>query len=317
MSEKSDKLKMWERSHFGEDPDKSSIGSMTDFKETYILPASQFSKFVKKRIAPSSNTQNYGVHEKTNTPRAYKTKTKDMMTDYSKSLYKSADKLKRHRLNSAKSLKIHGLRYKFFVHGQERTSNRIKYGLFKWPFKYDLVSKKRLVAGKQLSPEKKNKALMKEIPMDNLYRTLKATDWAKTTLYKIYQQHKRWIHNDESIFSETELKYLVSSLPNREMQNNDIKFEEFDKDEGVKIVDKNWDKTTNTLQLLMSHFNMMFYFEKLKLKINDLNKKGKRPSLIHLEKMMSRCLKIYVMIDEFFKIFKLIDQKQVSYQFAF
>jgi hypothetical protein len=92
MSEKSEKLRMWERSHFGEDPDKSSMGSMNDQKETYILPASQFSKFVKKRIAPSSTSQNYGVHEKTNTPRTYKTKTKDMMDDYSKSLYKTADK---------------------------------------------------------------------------------------------------------------------------------------------------------------------------------------------------------------------------------
>lgn len=105
------------------------------------------------------------------------------------------------------------------MHGQERQANRIKYGLFKWPFKYDLVSKKRLVGGgtRQMPPEKKNKALMKEIPMDNLYRTLKATDWSKTTLYKIYQKHKRWIHDDDTIFSETELKYLVSSLPNMDM----------------------------------------------------------------------------------------------------
>lgn len=159
---------------------------------------------------------------------------------------------------------------------------------------------------------KQNKALLKEIPMDNLYRTLKATDWSKTTLYEIYRKNKRWIHNDDTIFSETELKYLVSSLPNLDMQNNDLKFEEYDNDEGVKIIEKNWDKTTRTLQQLMSHFNMMFYFEKLKLKINDLTKSGKRPSLIHLEKLMSRCLKIYTMIDEFFKIFKLIDQKQVS-----
>lgn len=56
------------------------------------------------------------------------------------------------------------------------------------------------------------------------------------------------MHDDDSIFSETELKYLVSSLPNLDMQNNDLKFEEYDNDEGVKIIDKNWDKTTRTLQ---------------------------------------------------------------------
>ena len=90
--------------------------------------------------------------------------------------------------------------------------------------------------------------MVKEIPMDNLYRTLKATDWSKTTIYQIYQKHGRWMHDDDSIFSETELKYLVSSLPNLDMQNNDLKFEEYDNDEGVKIIDKNWDKTTRTLQ---------------------------------------------------------------------
>ena len=51
-SEKSDKLKMWERSHFGEEPDKSSLGSMADMQQATILPASQFSKFVKRRIKP-------------------------------------------------------------------------------------------------------------------------------------------------------------------------------------------------------------------------------------------------------------------------
>ena len=62
----------------------------------------------------------------------------------------------------------------------------------------------------------------------------------------------------------------------------------------------------------MNQMNMMYFYEKLKIKIKELTKNGKRPSLIHLEKIMSRCLKLYLMIDNFMKIFKLIKQKEVS-----
>ena len=51
---------------------------------------------------------------------------------------------------------------------------------------------------------------------------------------------------------------------------------------------------------------MMYFFEKLQMKIKELTKNDRRPSLIHLEKIMSRCLKLYLMIDNFMKIFKLI-----------
>jgi hypothetical protein len=56
----------------------------------------------------------------------------------------------------------------------------------------------------------------------------------------------------------------------------------------------------------MNFMNMMYYYEKLKLKIDELVAYGNTPSLIHLEKIMSRCLKLYQMIDNFMKIFKLI-----------
>lgn len=52
--------------------------------------------------------------------------------------------------------------------------------------------------------------------------------------------------------------------------------------------------------------NMMYYFEKLKMKIDEIVDSGNRPSLIHFEKIMSRCLKLYLMIDNFMKIFDLI-----------
>jgi len=39
--------------------------------------------------------------------------------------------------------------------------------------------------------------------------------------------------------------------------------------------------------------NMMYYFEKLKLTFQQFTKNGRIPSLVHLEKIMSRCLKLY------------------------
>jgi len=61
----------------------------------------------------------------------------------------------------------------------------------------------------------------------------------------------------------------------------------------VAIIEKHWVKTIDTLRILMNQMNMMYFFEKLKIKINELTKDGNRPSLVHLEKIMSRCLKLY------------------------
>ena len=120
----------------------------------------------------------------------------------------------------------------------------------------------------------------------------------------MYENHGRWKHDDELIYSEIEIQYLLSSLT--KMVKND-QYEEFNQTEGVAIIEKHWVKTIDTLRILMNQMNMMYFFEKLKLKINELTRDGKRPSLVHLEKIMSRCLKLYQMIDNFIKIFKLID----------
>ena len=109
--------------------------------------------------------------------------------------------------------------------------------------------------------------------------------------------------DDDSIYSEIEIQYLLSSLTK---MVSDDKYEEFNQNEGVAIIEKHWMKTVETLKKLMNHMNMMYFFEKIKIKINEL----KVISLVHLEKIMSRCLKLYQMIDNFIKIFKLIDQKE-------
>ena len=56
--------------------------------------------------------------------------------------------------------------------------------------------------------------------------------------------------------------------------------------------------------------NMMYYFHKLRLQLEQFEQPGKRPSLMALEKIMNRCFKLYNMIDGFMKIFYLLDLKK-------
>ena len=53
--------------------------------------------------------------------------------------------------------------------------------------------------------------------------------------------------------------------------------------------------------------NLMYYCEKVRLDFAD-----HEPNLHQLEKLMSRCLKMYHAIDSFTNIFKLIHKKEVS-----
>ena len=54
----------------------------------------------------------------------------------------------------------------------------------------------------------------------------------------------------------------------------------------------------------------MYFFEKIKLSFKEFEEPGNRPNIVHLEKIMTRCLKLYQMIDNFMKIFKLIKTKE-------
>lgn len=63
--------------------------------------------------------------------------------------------------------------------------------------------------------------------------------------------------------------------------------------------------------------NMMYFFERLRFKLKGLlekslnsNRKRRLPDLNLLEKLISRCLKMYVMIDDFMSVFKLLAQKR-------
>ena len=67
-------------------------------------------------------------------------------------------------------------------------------------------------------------------------------------------------------------------------------------------------KTMNTLSVLMNQMNMMYYWEKLRLEYCDQDVLN----FDELEKLMSRCIKLYKMIDQFIDVFKLISKKEVS-----
>ena len=57
----------------------------------------------------------------------------------------------------------------------------------------------------------------------------------------------------------------------------------------------------------MNQLNMMYYWEKVRLMFID-----ETPTIGQVQKLMSRCLKLYLKIDAFIKIFKLIQMKEVS-----
>lgn len=78
-----------------------------------------------------------------------------------------------------------------------------------------------------------------------------------------------------------------------DMAHKGTNVEEFDQNEGQAIIAKHWGKTMKTLQKLMCMMNMMYYFEKLKLQFSKLEAPGSKPSIDELEKLLSRCKKLY------------------------
>ena len=146
--------------------------------------------------------------------------------------------------------------------------DKVKYGNFNWPVKYCTLGRKIP------NPVERKETLVKEIHFDTLLRVLKNTDWKPTLVYEKFQEFGRWFHQDDNIYSEVELKYLSSSLSNMHNDNNN---EEFDENEGHAIIIKHWAKTIQTLQTLMCQMNMMYYFERLKLQFQHLERPGSRP----------------------------------------
>ena len=224
-------------------------------------------------------------------------------SDYTKNLYRSIDiaSLDK-RANSARPIRIKGVKHDFHMIDVGKYGDSLKYGIFNWPVRFCTVGRKKIK-----NPEKRKEALVNELHFDTLYRILKQTDWSRTLVYEKFIDYGRWKHTDEAIYSEIELAYLKASL--HKMASEHTK-QEFDEVEGRDVIAKHWTKVLLTYQRLMNQMNMMYFYERVKLKIAHLEKPGNRPRIAHLEKLMGRCLKLYHMIDQFMNIFKLIKLKE-------
>jgi len=103
--------------------------------------------------------------------------------------------------------------------------------VFNWPVNFVTIGKK--IA----NPKMRKEVLVKEIHFDTLFRILKETDWCRTPVYDQYIDNKRWIHSDENIYSELEIKYLQSSMSK---MVNDANYDELNETEGPTIIEKHW-----------------------------------------------------------------------------
>ena len=123
-------------------------------------------------------------------------------------------------------------------------TDRLKYGNFNWPVKYCTMGKKIP------KPEQRKEVLVREIHFDTLLRVLRQTDWSRAPIYEMYTKEGRWKHNEDNlIYSEIEIQYLLSSLTKMVSAE---KYEEFNEVEGVAIIEKHWVKTVDTLRTLMN-----------------------------------------------------------------
>lgn len=126
----------------------------------------------------------------------------------------------RKRPTSAQAIDIRGLKFKFKVVDIAKYTDSIKYGVFNWPVRYCTLGRKLP------NPIERKETLVKEIHFDTLLRILKETDWMKTPLYQQFEQHGRWINNDEEIYSEIEVNYLSSTLHQMDKGENNNDFDE-------------------------------------------------------------------------------------------
>lgn len=195
-------------------------------------------------------------------------------------------------------LKNQGLNYRFKLNDLQKYSQRLRPRDSSFKFERSALGK--------VIPEasERRKKLQNASYFTKLLKLLKHTDWQRTPIYHQYLRNKRWLHEDPNIYSELEMKYLSSTLLAMTSTANG---KEFAGDEGITILAKHEEKTMHTLEVLMNQLNMMYYWEKIRLYFSNNN-----PSLEQLSKLMNRILKLYMLIDNFMKIFKIIEKKEVS-----
>lgn len=144
--------------------------------------------------------------------------------------------------------------------------------------------------------------LVKGSHLNTLLRLQKNTDWSCTPIYRQFLMNGRWKHEDEKIYSEVELKYWVSYISQLLKGEEEGQTEKFDYQ---SILDAHFEKTMLTIEALFNQMNMMYFWEKIRMLFTEKN-----PTLVQLQKLMNRCLKLYHFIDSLIKVFKLIKKKE-------
>lgn len=138
---------------------------------------------------------------------------------------------------------------------------------------------------------KRKKILYKGSHLMTLLRILKNTDWSETPVYYQFLRNGRWKHEDEKILSENELQYNLAYIVKLKSFENSL--EEFSANEAQKIIEENFSKTMETMEVLMNQMNMMYHWEKVKIGFIE----QESITLDDVEKLLMRCLKLYKMID--------------------
>lgn len=99
--------------------------------------------------------------------------------------------------------------------------------------------------------------------MQGLLQDFRQTDWASTPIYQIFLQSGRWVHDNDEIYSEIEVQYLLGTL-SKMFEHTNHK-EEFKKTEGATIIAQHAEKTFKTLEFLMTQLNMNYFWLRINL----------------------------------------------------
>ena len=119
------------------------------------------------------------------------------------------------RSNSAQNLMSLGMNYRFRLRDLPKYSQTLR--LTGNNLKYSALGK--LIP----NPRERKKILIKGSHFNTLLKLLRATDWSQTPVYHQFLRNRRWKHEDESVYSEIELRYNISyinKLRNVENINN-------------------------------------------------------------------------------------------------
>lgn len=138
-------------------------------------------------------------------------------------------------------------RYKFKLDDISKYSQRLKPKDMNWKFE-------RSAMGKLIpSDEARMRRLQKAAFINRLEELKAAADWAESPIYYMYERHGRWLHQNESIYSDVECKQLYSLF--KSMRGNDANAEDI-RAEHERLIKEHEAKTFRTTEVIMNQLNL-------------------------------------------------------------